>query len=42
MSRQEVSLYPDRMIGTVSEIPTYETWGKNNIKINGRIWIRIR
>lgn len=42
MSRQEVSLYPDRMIGTVSEIPTYETWGKNNIKVNGRIWIRIR
>ena len=34
MTREEVCMYPDRMIGTVSEIPDYETWGQDNIKVN--------
>ena len=42
MSRREVRKYPDRMIGVVSEIPTYEFWGKYDTKVNGRIWIRIK
>lgn len=42
MSRREVRKYPDRIIGTVSEIPTYEVWGEHDIKVNGRIWIRIK
>lgn len=42
MTREEVCMYPDRIIGTVSEIPTYDTWGQNNIIVDGRIWIRIR
>lgn len=42
MSRREVRKYPDRIIGTVSEIPTYETWGRHNTKVDGRIWIRIK
>ena len=42
MTRREVRKYPDRIIGTVSEIPTYDTWGPNNIKVDGRIWIRVR
>ncbi len=42
MSRREVRKYPDRIIGTVSEIPNYDIWGEHNIKVNGRIWIRIR
>jgi hypothetical protein len=42
MSRREVRKYPDRIIGTVSEIPNYETWGENKINVNGRIWIRIK
>ena len=42
MTRREVRKYPDRVIGTVSEIPTYDTWGEHNIPVNGRIWIRIR
>lgn len=41
MTREEVKEYPDRMIGTVSAIPDYETWGSNNIKVNGRIWIKV-
>lgn len=42
MTREEIINYPDRIIGTVSEIPEYATWGQNNIKVNDRIWIRIR
>ena len=42
MSREEIREYPERIVGTVSEIPKYETWGENNIKVNGRIWIKVR
>ena len=42
MSRREARKYPDRIIGTVSELPTYEKWGNNNIQVNGRIWIKIK
>jgi hypothetical protein len=27
MTREEIREYPERIIGTVSEIPSYETWG---------------
>jgi hypothetical protein len=42
MSREEIMTYPERIIGTVSAIPTYETWGENNVVVNGRIWIKIK
>ena len=42
MTREEVREYPDRMIGTVSAIPGYETWGTGNVSVNGRIWIKIK
>jgi hypothetical protein len=42
MTREEIMMYPERIIGTVSEIPEYEIWGTGNVAINGRIWIRIR
>lgn len=42
MTREEVMMYPERIIGTVSEIPEYETWGTGNINVDGRIWIRIK
>lgn len=42
MTRREVRKYPDRIIGTVSEIPTYDVWGEHDTKVSGRIWIRIR
>jgi hypothetical protein len=41
MSRVEVQEYPDRMIGTVSEIPDYDTWGEGNVPVDGRIWIKV-
>ena len=42
MTREEIMTYPDRIIGIVSEIPSYEEWGPEHIKINGRIWIKIK
>ena len=42
MSEEEENKYPSRIIGTISEIPDYEEWGTEKIKVNGRIWIRIR
>ena len=42
MSREEVRLYPERMLGYVSEIPSYKTWGSGNVEVNGRIWIRVK
>ena len=34
--------YPERIIGTVSEIPNYEVWGTGNVKVNNRIWIKVK
>lgn len=42
MTREEIREYPERIIGTVSELPTYETWGDNKIPVDGRIWINIK
>lgn len=42
MTREEVREYPDRIIGTVSEIPEYEVWGTGNVKVNNRIWIKVK
>lgn len=48
MTRDEIMMYPERIVGTVSEIPIYEIWhgGDNDndidIKVNGRIWIYVR
>ena len=42
MTREEIIQFPDRIVGIVSEIPTYETWGTGNVEVNGRIWIKVR
>lgn len=42
MTREEIREWPDRIIGIVSEIPTYETWGGHNTKVNNRIWINVK
>lgn len=42
MTREQIQAYPDRIVGIVSEIPHYETWGAGNVKVNGRIWIKVR
>ncbi len=42
MTREEIREWPDRIIGIVSEIPDYEEWGSGNVKVNNRIWIKIK
>ena len=42
MTREEIREYPDCIIGIVSEIPQYDTWGTTNVEVNGRIWIKVR
>lgn len=48
MTREEVVQWPDRIVGTVSCVPTYETWGGGQnadrppVNVNGRIWIKIK
>ena len=41
MSRAEICEYPDCIVGIVSEIPDYEIWGSDNVKVDGRIWIKV-
>ena len=40
MTREEIREYPDRIVGTVSEIPSYEKW--NDKEVHGRIWIKVK
>lgn len=42
MTEEEEEKYPSRIIGTISAVPDYETWGTGNVSVNGRIWIKIR
>ena len=45
MTREEIQKYPDRIVGTVSCVPEYEEWGDGDrgpIKVNGRIWIKVK
>lgn len=42
MDREEIRNYPECIIGTVSSVPDYETWGEGNVPVNGRIWIKIK
>lgn len=42
MTREEIREWPDAIVGYVSEIPTYEYWGTDNIKVDGRIWIKVK
>ena len=42
MTRKEIIYYPERIIGTVSEIPEYDTWGQGDVKVDNRIWISVK
>lgn len=42
MTREEIINYPDRIVGIVSCVPTYEEWGTGKVKVNGRIWIKVK
>lgn len=40
MTRLEIMLFPDRILGYVSEIPTYDKW--NGVEVGYRIWIKVK
>ena len=48
MTREEIRDWPDRIVGTVSCVPDYEMWGggegadRDPVKVNGRIWIKVK
>lgn len=41
MDKEEVWNHPEAIIGQVSAVPDYEYWG-NNVRVNGRVWIKVR
>ena len=41
MNKEEIWNHPEAIIGQVSAVPDYEYWG-NNVKVNGRVWIKVR
>ena len=41
MNKEEVWNHPEAIIGQVSAVPDYEYW-ENNVKVNGRVWIKVR
>ena len=40
MTKREMRKHPDKIVGYVSEFPTYENY--NNVPVNGRIWVRVK
>lgn len=42
MTEDEEERYASRIIGTISEVPNYETWGAKSIAVKERVWIRIK
>jgi len=48
MTEEEERMYPNMIVGTISEVPDYEIWqagSKSNsteIKVDSRIWIKVR
>lgn len=41
MDKEEVWNHPEAIIGQVSAVPDYEYW-ENDIKVDGRVWIKVR
>ena len=42
MTQEEKINHPECVIGYVSAIPSYEEWGTGKVKVDNRIWIRIK
>lgn len=42
MTEEEEEKYSSRIIGIISEVPDYETWGAKSIAVKERVWIRIK
>jgi hypothetical protein len=42
MTKDEVKEHPECVVGYVSAVPDYEEWGTGKVKVNGRIWIKVK
>lgn len=42
MTKEEVQKYPEAIIGSISAVPDYLIWGKDNTLVDGRVWIKIK
>lgn len=44
MTRKEIMMYPERIIGTVACVPNYDSWGIDDkqVQIDNRIWIKLK
>lgn len=48
MTEEEERMYPNMIVGTISEVPDYEIWhagsesNSTEIKVDGRIWIKVK
>ena len=34
--------YPEAVVGYISAVPQYEEWGTGKVKVDGRIWIKVK
>lgn len=41
MTQEEKVNHPECIIGYVSCVPKYDTWGEHDTKVDGRIWIKV-
>lgn len=41
MTDEEYQKFGYCAIGTISAVPDYEVWGSGNVKVNGRVWIKV-
>lgn len=42
MTSKEAVQFPWKILGTVSSVPEYKTWGEKEIEVNDRIWVKVR
>ena len=42
MTNEEAMQFPWKILGTVSSVPEYKTWGEKEVEVNGRVWIKVR
>lgn len=42
MTNEEATQFPWKILGIVSSVPEYKTWGEKKVKVNGRVWIKVR
>lgn len=44
MTLREIAMHPDKIIGVVSCVPTYDVWGADDkiVQVNNRIWIKLK